>query len=119
PQVVFERDRLGMLFRVGGSADAEVEPLFDEADELGRVCEPALHLLEREISARRVAAKRHHVLDAVRAETLADARDVRSGVADAGEVRRDLDADPMLELGGKLDGALARAASCAVAHGPA
>src|SRR5439155_9009691 len=117
PYVIVERRRFEMPFRIRGRADAEVELAAHEADELGRVREPALRLREVVLAFGRIAAQGHQVLDAIGAQPVTDPGDLIGVVADAGEVRRDLDPQAMLQLGDELDRPLARAAARAVGHG--
>ena len=74
-------------------ADAEVEALADQPDQLHRVGEPARVRLPRGLAARRVAAQGEHVLDAGGLDLLEELHEPLARLADARQVRHRLDAE--------------------------
>ena len=80
-----------------GGADAEVELLVDQPDQLDRVVQAAGVRLPLGLAARRIAAQGKHVLDARRLDLPEDLDQALLRLAHAGQVGHRLDAEALLD----------------------
>ena len=96
-QVAVAVGRLEVDLGEAGGADAEVEALADQPDQLDRVGEAARVRRPLGLAARRVAAQGEHVLDAGGLDLLEDLAEPLARLADARQVRHRLDAEVLLD----------------------
>ena len=117
-EVVFGRGGFGVGFGVAADAEAEFGIVgADEGDEFAGVAKAVGMGLESGGAFGRVAAEGHEVAEAGVAELGEDAVQLGAGVADAGEVGHDLEAEAVAQDEAVFEGAFAGGAAGAIGDG--
>ena len=109
--------RYGMAFRKSGDTDAHLrEVLLDEGHKLGSVSEPAFDGCEVCLTLWRVPAQGHDVFDVVIREELENLMNLALCVADACEVRNNVQVRLGLQFHNQIPGEISGGTACAVGN---